>query len=83
MVGFWRCVGDCSIANVASEREYGNDKATISNDTKTSKASKTKCLWGYAFFVGIGLGLLAKGPLILVLAGVPLVGFVLLVFLAR
>ena len=83
MVGFWRCVGDCSIANVASKREYGNDKATISNDTKTSKASKTKRLWGYAFFIGVGLGLLAKGPLILVLAGVPLVGFVLLVFLAR
>ena len=83
MVGFWRCVGDCGIANVASEREYGNDKATISNDTKTSKTSKTKHLWGYAFFIGVGLGLLAKGPLILVLAGVPLVGFVLLVFLAR
>ena len=72
MVGFWRCVGECS-----------SEKATISKDTKTCKISKTKRLWGYAFFVGIGLGLLAKGPLILVLAGVPLVGFVLLVFLAR
>lgn len=86
MVGFWRCVGECSVANVASSQECGSEKATIAKDTKTSKTSKTsktKRLWGYAFFVGIGLGLLAKGPLILVLAGVPLVGFVLLVFLAR
>lgn len=77
MVGFWRCVGDCSVANVASKQECGSEKATI------SKATKTKRLWGYVFFIGVGLGLLAKGPLILVLAGVPLVGFVLLVFLAR
>lgn len=83
MVGFWRCVGECSVANVASKQECGSEKATISNDTKTCKTSKTKRLWGYAFFVGIGLGLLAKGPLILVLAGVPLVGFVVLVFLVR
>lgn len=84
MVGFWRCVGECSVANVASEQECSNDNdSTISKDTKTCKNSKTKRLWGYAFFIGVGLGLLAKGPLILVLAGVPLVGFVLLVFLAR
>lgn len=83
MVGFWRCVGKCSVANVASEQECSSEKATIAKDTKTCKTSKNKRLWGYAFFVGIGLGLLAKGPLILVLAGVPLVGFVLLVFLAR
>lgn len=83
MVGFWRCVGDCSVANVASKQECGSEKATISKNTKTCKTSKTKRLWGYAFFIGVGLGLLAKGPLILVLAGVPLVGFVVLVFLAR
>ncbi|RDU54518.1 glycosyltransferase family 39 protein [Helicobacter sp. MIT 01-3238] len=83
MVGFWRCVGECSVANVVSSQECSSEKATISKDTTTCKTSKTKRLWGYAFFVGIGLGLLAKGPLILVLAGVPLVGFVLLVFLAR
>lgn len=83
MVGFWRCVGECSVANVASKQECSSEKATIAKDTTTCKTSKTKRLWGYAFFVGIGLGLLAKGPLILVLAGVPLVGFVLLVFLAR
>lgn len=83
MVGFWRCVGECSVANVASKQECGSEKATIANDTKTCKTSKTKRLWGYAFFIGVGLGLLAKGPLILVLAGVPLVGFVVLVFLAR
>lgn len=27
--------------------------------------------WGYVFFVGLGLGLLAKGPLALVLVGIP------------
>lgn len=29
-------------------------------------------LWGYLFFAGIGLGLLAKGPVTLVLAGLPI-----------
>jgi 4-amino-4-deoxy-L-arabinose transferase-like glycosyltransferase len=32
-----------------------------------------RCGWGYLFFVGLGLGLLAKGPLIGVLVGLPLV----------
>lgn len=34
--------------------------------------------WGYLFFVGLGLGLLAKGPLTLVLAGLPIFFWVLL-----
>ncbi|MGN0835902.1 MAG: ArnT family glycosyltransferase [Akkermansia sp.] len=29
-------------------------------------------VWGYLFFVGLGLGLLSKGPLVLVLCGAPL-----------
>lgn len=29
-------------------------------------------LWGYLFFIGIGIGLLAKGPIIIVLAGGPI-----------
>jgi 4-amino-4-deoxy-L-arabinose transferase-like glycosyltransferase len=29
--------------------------------------------WGYLFFVGLGLGLLAKGPVALVLTGIPIV----------
>jgi 4-amino-4-deoxy-L-arabinose transferase-like glycosyltransferase len=33
--------------------------------------SKEK-FWGYLFFVGLGFGLLAKGPLILVLVGLPI-----------
>lgn len=32
----------------------------------------TSKLWGYLFFIGLGLGLLAKGPLIFVLAGFPI-----------
>ncbi|MGQ3891650.1 ArnT family glycosyltransferase [Legionella sp. CNM-4043-24] len=35
-------------------------------------------LWGYLFFVGLGLGLLAKGPIALVLTGMPLFFWVLL-----
>lgn len=34
--------------------------------------------WGYWFFVGLGLGLLAKGPLALVLTGLPIFFWVLL-----
>lgn len=91
MVGFWRCVGDCSVASVArasksAQESHSDNDCKTSRDSKASQDSnicKAKRLWGYVFFVGIGLGLLAKGPLILVLAGVPLVGFVVLVFLAR
>lgn len=34
--------------------------------------------WAYAFFVGVGLGLLAKGPIALVLSGLPIFVWVLL-----
>ncbi len=32
-------------------------------------------LWGWAFFIGLAIGLLAKGPLTLVLVGIPLLGW--------
>lgn len=35
-------------------------------------------VWGYVFFIGLGLGLLAKGPLALVLTGLPIFFWVLL-----
>lgn len=35
-------------------------------------------VWGYLFFVGLGLGLLAKGPLAIVLTGLPIFFWVLL-----
>ncbi|MDR3413566.1 MAG: glycosyltransferase family 39 protein [Formivibrio sp.] len=35
-------------------------------------------MWGYIFFVGLGLGLLAKGPLVVVLVGMPIFFWVLL-----
>lgn len=31
-----------------------------------------RILWGYLFFVGLGLGLLAKGPIAIILTGMPL-----------
>jgi 4-amino-4-deoxy-L-arabinose transferase-like glycosyltransferase len=34
--------------------------------------------WGYLFFIGLGLGLLAKGPLALVLVGMPIFCWVVL-----
>jgi 4-amino-4-deoxy-L-arabinose transferase-like glycosyltransferase len=36
-----------------------------------------KKLWSYVFFIGLGLGLLAKGPVALVLSGLPLFFWVL------
>jgi len=35
-------------------------------------------LWSYVFFIGLGLGLLAKGPIAIVLVGMPLFFWVLL-----
>lgn len=37
-----------------------------------------KRTWSYVFFIGLGLGLLAKGPLVLVLTGLPIFLWVLL-----
>lgn len=34
-------------------------------------------LWGYVFFIGLGLGLLAKGPIAVVLCGMPIFFWVL------
>lgn len=34
--------------------------------------------WGYLFFIGVGLGLLAKGPIALVLTGLPIFSWVLM-----
>jgi len=34
--------------------------------------SKQSCFWGYMFFVGLSIGMLAKGPLALVLIGISL-----------
>ena len=35
---------------------------------------KEHLIWGYAFFIGLSIGLLSKGPLVLVLVGTP-IGF--------
>jgi len=42
--------------------------------TVVEKAS----MWRYVFFIGLGLGLLAKGPLVLILTGMPIFLWVLL-----
>ncbi len=39
---------------------------------------KSKRLWSYLFFVGLGLGLLAKGPIAVILVGLPLFFWVLI-----
>ncbi|MEI6605453.1 MAG: glycosyltransferase family 39 protein [Verrucomicrobiota bacterium] len=39
---------------------------------------KSSRAWGYGFFLGLSIGLLAKGPLTLVLAGPPIFGYCLL-----
>ena len=52
-----------------------------SHDNASQKSRNKATLWGYMFFVGLGLGLLAKGPLILVLAGTPIIGFIVLAWL--
>lgn len=82
MVGFWRCVA--SPAKSPSGQTPPLDSAMLTNahDNASQNTKSTRC-WGYAFFAGLGLGLLAKGPLIFVLAGVPIVGFIALVWLAN
>lgn len=39
---------------------------------------ESSAYWGYAFFVGVGLGLLAKGPIAVVLTGLPIFFWTLL-----
>ncbi|WKB80920.1 ArnT family glycosyltransferase [Cellulophaga omnivescoria] len=43
-----------------------------------SISSDKKTIWNYLFFVGLGLGFLAKGPLVLVLTGAPVFFWLLL-----
>ena len=39
---------------------------------KAVSEENSKKIWGYTFFVGLSLGLLSKGPLVLVLTGFPI-----------
>lgn len=64
MVCFWRSV-------VYREWNSG-DSAVNSSDFKKRK------IFGYGFFVGLGLGLLAKGPLIFILVGLPICAFIII-----
>lgn len=43
-----------------------------------SVTTNKKTIWNYLFFVGVGLGFLAKGPLVLVLTGPPIFLWLLL-----
>lgn len=52
-------------------------------DENFTRDSKKRILFGLGFFVGLGLGLLAKGPLIFVLVGLPIVVFVVLAKMLR
>ncbi|MCF6181972.1 glycosyltransferase family 39 protein [Lutibacter sp.] len=40
--------------------------------------NKNKSFWNYLFFIGVGLGFLAKGPLILVLTGPPILAWIII-----
>ncbi|RDU71254.1 phospholipid carrier-dependent glycosyltransferase [Helicobacter aurati] len=67
MVGFWRCVIQDSSPQDSrfSKQRQSNVKATF---------------WGYVFFIGLGLGLLAKGPLIMILVGFPLFMWIIIYY---
>ena len=78
MVGFWNCVASQNLHIQDLESKAKN--ATNTSD-KASQSTQKARFWGYVFFVGIGLGLLAKGPLIFVLSLVPIVGFAVLMWL--
>ena len=59
------------------------DLALVFGTTLAMLAFRTAVLensrrWGYVFFIGLAIGLLAKGPLVLVLAFPPIVGWILL-----
>ena len=60
---------DCFDSAITESR---NDSVAV-NSPKNSHTT----LFGYLFFVGLGLGLLAKGPLIFVLVGLPIVAFLI------
>lgn len=88
MVGFWNCVASPKSQMQCKDLKFkANNNATLGTNA-SDNASQNACqstqkarLWGYMFFVGLGLGLLAKGPLIFVLSFVPIVGFIVLMWL--
>lgn len=42
-----------------------------------TSAGRAGRLWGYAFFIGLAIGLLAKGPVVVVLTALPIVAWVI------
>lgn len=62
MISFWKC------ANSACGSVLGS---------ATKAIQKSNAIYGYLFFVGLGLGLLAKGPLIFILVGLPIIAFII------
>jgi len=52
--------------------------AVVINKENLAVARKREGGWGYLFFAGLGLGLLAKGPLIFMLVGFPIFIWVLI-----
>ena len=85
MISFWRCVvvGDLSLRGVANAKAIRKKMKWIATLTPIlamtirKKRTNTQKIFGYLFFVGLGLGLLAKGPLIFVLIGLPIVAFII------
>lgn len=45
---------------------------------QAAQREKSAAVWGYAVFVGLAIGLMAKGPVAVVLSGIPIVGWVVM-----
>jgi 4-amino-4-deoxy-L-arabinose transferase-like glycosyltransferase len=69
LVSFWRAFHSSSVIPA---------EAGISPSAGKIPASAGMTMWGYLFFIGCGFGLLAKGPVALVLAGLPVFFWVLI-----
>ncbi|MGX3043746.1 ArnT family glycosyltransferase [Helicobacter sp. T3_23-1056] len=95
MISFWRCcvgnltlgVGNSFLTQDTRITDNFNESSLrcARSETISTKQSKDLpknnhiTLFGYLFFVGLGLGLLAKGPLIFVLVGLPISAFLFIV----
>jgi 4-amino-4-deoxy-L-arabinose transferase-like glycosyltransferase len=69
---------------IAEMRQAGNDAllallTTLAIDAAWRRLDSDSCLWARLFGVSLGLGILAKGPIILMLVGVALIPYLLIV----
>ena len=68
-----------TLALVAFWQAFSVPYCTIGNDfAKVNKRVIHNRVWSYLFFVALGLGLLAKGPIAVILVGLPLFFWIML-----